>query len=174
MMYTLDHNGAITLSRTCARGDGTTMTADNIFKNLPVRKQFYSGVKKLKEELKKVEDVLISYCLMMPELRIHFKHNGSIVWQKTNTTNLKDCFISIFGVSCFSQMQIGSFIDESKEIEISYVLPKAESNDCICRRSSDRVYIHVNQRPVQIKSICQVCTFLLQVKKRFIHNYKIL
>ena len=159
MMYTLDSNGTITLSRTCARGDGTTMTADNIFKNLPVRKQFYRCVKKLKEELKKVEDVLISYGLVMPELRIYFKHNGCAVLQKTKTANLRDCFISIFGVSCFGQMQIGSFTDESKEIEISYVLPKADSNDCICRRSSDRVLIYVNQRPVQIKSVCQVCIF---------------
>ena len=156
MKYTLDYNGAITYYRSYARGDGTTMAANNIFKNQPEQLEFYKGWKKNKEELRKVEDILISYALMMPELGIYFKHNNAVVLLKTKKATLKDSFISIFGASCFDQMQIGSFIDECKEIEISYVLPRPDSNDSICRRSNDRVFIYVNQRPVQMVSICQV------------------
>lgn len=54
---------------------GTTVAALKLFKNLPVRKQFYSTVKKCKEELKKIQDLLMAYGIVKPELRIIFTHN---------------------------------------------------------------------------------------------------
>lgn len=54
---------------------GTTVTALRLFKNLPVRKQFYSTAKKCKEEIKKIQDLLISYGILKPDLRIIFIHN---------------------------------------------------------------------------------------------------
>lgn len=54
---------------------GTTITALRLFKNLPVRKQFYSTAKKCKDEIKKVLDLLISYGILKPDLRILFIHN---------------------------------------------------------------------------------------------------
>ncbi|XP_074974122.1 PMS1 protein homolog 1 isoform X3 [Caretta caretta] len=54
---------------------GTTVAALKLFKNLPVRKQFYSTVKKCKEELKKIQDLLMAYGIIKPELRIIFTHN---------------------------------------------------------------------------------------------------
>lgn len=54
---------------------GTTVTVLKLFKNLPVRKQFYSTAKKCKDEIKKVQDLLISYGILKPELRIVFIHN---------------------------------------------------------------------------------------------------
>lgn len=46
-----------------------------LFKNLPVRRQFYSNTKKCKEELKKVQDLLTAYAIIKPELRVTFTHN---------------------------------------------------------------------------------------------------
>lgn len=54
---------------------GTTVTALKLFKNLPVRKQFYSTAKKCKDEIKKVQDLLISYGILKPDLRIVLIHN---------------------------------------------------------------------------------------------------
>lgn len=54
---------------------GTTVTALKLFKNLPVRKQFYSTAKKCKDEIKKVQDLLISYGVLKPEVRLVFIHN---------------------------------------------------------------------------------------------------
>ena len=51
------------------------MCALKLFKNLPVRRQFYSNTKKCKEELKKVQDLLMAYAVVKPELRITFTHN---------------------------------------------------------------------------------------------------
>lgn len=54
---------------------GTTVTVLKLFKNLPVRKQFYSTNRKCKEELKKIQDLLIAYGIIKPDLRIIFTHN---------------------------------------------------------------------------------------------------
>ena len=54
---------------------GTTVTTLRLFKNLPVRKQFYSTAKKCKDEIKKIQDLLISYGILKPDVRIVFIHN---------------------------------------------------------------------------------------------------
>lgn len=51
------------------------MSVTKLFKNLPVRRQFYSSTKKCKEELKKVQDLLMAYALIKPELRLMLVHN---------------------------------------------------------------------------------------------------
>ncbi|XP_012917305.1 PMS1 protein homolog 1 isoform X1 [Mustela putorius furo] len=73
--YVLDGSGHIISQKPSHLGQGTTVTALRLFKNLPVRKQFYSTTKKCKDEIKKVQDLLISYGLLKPDLRIVFIHN---------------------------------------------------------------------------------------------------
>ncbi|XP_010128364.1 PREDICTED: PMS1 protein homolog 1 isoform X2 [Chlamydotis macqueenii] len=73
--YALDNNGHITSKKPSHLGQGTTVTVLKLFKNLPVRKQFYSTNRKCKEELKKVQDLLIAYGIIKPDLRITLTHN---------------------------------------------------------------------------------------------------
>ncbi|XP_069325491.1 PMS1 protein homolog 1 isoform X5 [Eulemur rufifrons] len=73
--YVLDGSGHILSQKPSHLGQGTTVTALRLFKNLPVRKQFYSTAKKCKDEIKKVQDLLISYGVLKPDLRIVFVHN---------------------------------------------------------------------------------------------------
>ena len=54
---------------------GTTVSALKLFKNLPVRRQYYSSTKKCKEELKKVQDLLMAYAIIKPALRLTLVHN---------------------------------------------------------------------------------------------------
>lgn len=54
---------------------GTTVSVLKLFKNLPVRRQYYSSTKKCKEELKKVQDLLLAYAIIKPELRLTLVHN---------------------------------------------------------------------------------------------------
>ena len=56
-----------------------------LFKNLPVRRQFYSNTKKCKEELKKVQDLLVAYAIIKPELRVTFTHNKVQCTQHTTS-----------------------------------------------------------------------------------------
>ncbi|XP_052605345.1 PMS1 protein homolog 1 isoform X2 [Peromyscus californicus insignis] len=73
--YVLDGSGHILSQKPSHLGQGTTVTALKLFKNLPVRKQFYSTAKKCKDELKNVQDLLISYGVLKPGTRIVFVHN---------------------------------------------------------------------------------------------------
>ncbi|XP_073414202.1 PMS1 protein homolog 1 isoform X2 [Dendrobates tinctorius] len=73
--YYLDNNGHVVSQKPSHLGQGTTVTAMKLFKNVPVRKQYYSTEKKCKEELKKVQDLLISYGLIKPDVRIVLVHN---------------------------------------------------------------------------------------------------
>ncbi|XP_019482039.1 PREDICTED: PMS1 protein homolog 1 isoform X7 [Hipposideros armiger] len=73
--YVLDGSGHIISQKPSHLGQGTTVTVLRLFKNLPVRKQFYSTAKKCKDEIKKVHDLLISYGVLKPDLRILFIHN---------------------------------------------------------------------------------------------------
>uniref|UniRef100_A0A8D2C3H0 PMS1 homolog 1, mismatch repair system component n=1 Tax=Sus scrofa TaxID=9823 RepID=A0A8D2C3H0_PIG len=76
--YVLDGSGHIISQKPSHLGQGTTVTALKLFKNLPVRKQFYSTAKKCKDEIKKVQDLLISYGVLKPEVRLVFIHNKLI------------------------------------------------------------------------------------------------
>uniref|UniRef100_A0A5F8HIH1 PMS1 homolog 1, mismatch repair system component n=1 Tax=Monodelphis domestica TaxID=13616 RepID=A0A5F8HIH1_MONDO len=73
--YVLDSSGHIVSQKPSHLGQGTTVTALKLFKNLPVRKQFYSTARRCKDELKKIQDLLIAYGILKPELRIIFTHN---------------------------------------------------------------------------------------------------
>ena len=152
-LYNLDRNGNIVDKKPCTRQNGVTMICDNLFKNLPVRKQFYSGSKKGKEELKKIQDLLLAFGLIMPELRITLKHNHSVIWQKLKFSSLKDTFISVFGVSCYKYMQQGSFKCKNYDLRVTYILPKISASEEICRKTSDRIFVSINGRPVVLKDI---------------------
>ncbi|XP_030065270.1 PMS1 protein homolog 1 isoform X2 [Microcaecilia unicolor] len=76
--YVLDSCGHITSQKPSHLGQGTTVTVHKLFKNLPVRKQFYSATKKCKEEIKRVQDLLMAYGIIKPDLRIIFTHNKSL------------------------------------------------------------------------------------------------
>ncbi|XP_063503781.1 PMS1 protein homolog 1 isoform X4 [Pongo pygmaeus] len=73
--YVLDGSGHILSQKPSHLAQGTTVTALRLFRNLPVRKQFYSTAKKCKDEIKKIQDLLMSYGILKPDLRIVFVHN---------------------------------------------------------------------------------------------------
>ncbi|XP_036401175.1 PMS1 protein homolog 1 isoform X2 [Megalops cyprinoides] len=73
--YTLDLTGKIVSQKPSHLGQGTTVCVLKLFKNLPVRRQFYSNTRKCKDELKKVQDLLMAYAIIKPELRLTYTHN---------------------------------------------------------------------------------------------------
>uniref|UniRef100_A0AAY4EHX8 HMG box domain-containing protein n=1 Tax=Denticeps clupeoides TaxID=299321 RepID=A0AAY4EHX8_9TELE len=75
IQYTLDVTGHIVSQRPSHLGQGTTVCALKLFKNLPVRRQYYSNTKKCKEEMKKVQDLLMAYAVVKPGLRVTLTHN---------------------------------------------------------------------------------------------------
>jgi len=69
--------------------------ATNLFKNVPVRRQIYSTVKKKKEELKKIEDLLMAYGLIKPSARLTLQNNKDMVWQKTAVSDLRSALLTV-------------------------------------------------------------------------------
>lgn len=81
------------------------MCAKNLFKNLPVRKQYHNIAKKKKDELKRVEDLLIAYGLVRPDVRISLRHNKELLWQKVILPDTASTLQSILGKSAMGQME---------------------------------------------------------------------
>ena len=162
MLYTLERNGKIGATQPKPAATGTTITATNLFKNLPVRKQFSSNSKKCKDELKRVEDLVMAYGLVHPSLRISLRHNKAIVWQKNKVSNHRTALLSIFGTALLAQMGVIEFHDEnSSGIDVIGYVPKPGSDSEVTGRAvNDRCFVFFNGRPVNMKQISQVLSSL--------------
>ncbi|XP_051478910.1 PMS1 protein homolog 1 isoform X2 [Apus apus] len=168
IQYTLDSNGHIASKKPSPLWQGTTVTVLNLFKNLPVRKQFYSANKKCKEELKKIQDLLIAYGIIKPELRITLSHNKAVIWQKTRVSNHKTACMSVLGTAVMSSMVPFQHCCEDPEINVSGFLPKAQSDSSLTSlSSSEKSFIFINSRPVHQKEILKLIRqYYSQVKQK--------
>lgn len=91
---------------------GTTVSVLKIFKNLPVRRQYYSSTKKCKEELKKVQDLLMAYAIIKPELRLTLVHNKVSNLSVRPSVCLSFCKFTVHDSDCGSRFhhKVPSFI----------------------------------------------------------------
>lgn len=155
--YTLDQEGKISSRKPTHDGNGTTVVACNIFRNLPVRKQFYGSAKKCKEELKNIEDLLMAYGLINPVLRVTLRNNKNLVWQKNKSCDVKTALMDVFGIHIFNQLEYIEHVDESLPITLKCFVPKRDSDSQLTSRSSeDRCFLFVNKRYVIWKELMQV------------------
>ncbi|XP_078084714.1 PMS1 protein homolog 1 isoform X3 [Mustelus asterias] len=155
--YTLDNAGHIISQKPSHIGQGTTVTVLKLFKNIPVRKQFYSTAKKCKEELKKVQDLLMAYGIIKPDLRIVFTHNKAVVWQKAKVSDHKMALLTFLGTAVMVSMVPIQHHEQEPEIFLSGFLPKLGSNPSLTSLTSpDRSFISVNSRPVHHKEILKL------------------
>uniref|UniRef100_UPI00398EE715 PMS1 protein homolog 1 isoform X2 n=1 Tax=Pristiophorus japonicus TaxID=55135 RepID=UPI00398EE715 len=155
--YTLDSAGHIIAQKPSHMGQGTTVTVLKLFKNIPVRKQFYSTAKKCKDELKKVQDLLMVYGIIKPQLRIIFTHNKAVVWQKAKVSDHKMALLTVLGTAVMVSMVPIQHHEQEPEIFLSGFLPKPGSNlSSTSLTSPDRSFISVNSRPVHHKEILKL------------------
>ena len=84
---------------------GTTIIAKNLFKNLPVRKQYHNAVKKKKDDMKNVENILIAYGLILPQVRFSLRHNKDLIWQKLALDTSAAVLQSILSKPVMTQME---------------------------------------------------------------------
>ncbi|KAF4026299.1 hypothetical protein G4228_018397 [Cervus hanglu yarkandensis] len=131
--YVLDGGGHIVSQKPSHLGQGTTVTALRLFKNLPVRKQFYSTAKKCKDEIKKIQDLLISYGILKPDVRIVFIHNKAIIWQKTRVSDHKMALMSVLGTAVMGNMESFQYHCEESQLIRHYYSLK-------CLKESTRLY----------------------------------
>ncbi|XP_030643491.1 PMS1 protein homolog 1 [Chanos chanos] len=155
--YTLDVNGQIVSKRPSHLGQGTTVCAQMLFKNLPVRRQYYSNTKKCKEELKKVQDLVMAYGIIIPGLRIVLTHNKAVVWQKARVSDHRAALMAVLGASCVTNMLPLQHGQELTQISIDGYFPKPGSDfSSMSCSSPDKTFVFVNKRPVQHREILKL------------------
>uniref|UniRef100_A0A2D4LA55 HMG box domain-containing protein n=2 Tax=Micrurus spixii TaxID=129469 RepID=A0A2D4LA55_9SAUR len=155
--YHFDRSGHIISQKPSHLGTGTTITVQKLFKNLPVRKQFYSTDKKCKEEIKKIQKLLMAYGIIKPELRIMFTHNKTIIWQKNRVVDHKMAFMEVVGPAVMKNMLPFQQHREDLEISFSGFVPNPDSDRSLTGHSnSERSYIFINSRPVYQKEILKL------------------
>ncbi|XP_041366983.1 PMS1 protein homolog 1-like [Gigantopelta aegis] len=154
MTYTVTSNGEILDGKPSHLGNGTLIVASNLFKNLPVRKHYYNTSKKKKEELKKIEDLLMSFGVICPHVRLTLRHNKETVWQKSVMSDMKTAVFSVLGRQIASQLEVKQVKESDPKLEVTVFLPKPGSDILVTSRAScDRSFLFVNSRPVTIKEI---------------------
>nr|XP_003478705.1 PMS1 protein homolog 1 isoform X1 [Cavia porcellus]XP_012998039.1 PMS1 protein homolog 1 isoform X1 [Cavia porcellus]XP_023416834.1 PMS1 protein homolog 1 isoform X1 [Cavia porcellus] len=155
--YVLDGSGHIVSQKPSHLGQGTTVTALRLFKNLPVRKQFYSTAKKCKDEIKKVQDLLISYGIIKPDLRILFVHNKAVIWQKSRVPDHKMALMSVLGTAIMGNLESFQYHSEESQIHLSGFLPKLDADHSSTSLSTpERSFIFINNRPIHQKDILKL------------------
>ncbi|XP_063647412.1 PMS1 protein homolog 1 isoform X4 [Pan troglodytes] len=155
--YVLDGSGRILSQKPSHLGQGTTVTALRLFKNLPVRKQFYSTAKKCKDEIKKIQDLLMSYGILKPDLRIVFVHNKAVIWQKSRVSDHKMALMSVLGTAVMNNMESFQYHSEESQIYLSGFLPKCDADHSFTSLSTpERSFIFINSRPVHQKDILKL------------------
>ncbi|KAI7808549.1 PMS1 protein-like protein 1 [Triplophysa rosa] len=157
IQHTVDHNGQVVSQKPSHLGEGTTVCASNLFKNLPVRRQYYSNTKKCKEELKRVQNLLMAYAVVKPELRITLSHNKAVVWQKSRVSDHRAALMAVLGAACVANLLPVQHHQEQPEIDIDGFLPKPGSDiNSTSSSSPDKTFIFVNSRPVHHKDMLKL------------------
>ncbi|XP_064088843.1 PMS1 protein homolog 1-like [Macrobrachium nipponense] len=150
--YTFNHRGEVTSKRPAPTPNGTTVVVTNLFKNVPVRYQYYTNTKHCKDELKKVENTLLGLAVASPSLHVSLSHDRATIFQKNSAANIQGVVLNLFPeiYKGFSSKQ-----KVNGDVILDVFLPQKK----FCgigdygRSSADRLFTLVNKRPVTHKSI---------------------
>ncbi|XP_069554891.1 PMS1 protein homolog 1 isoform X1 [Brachyistius frenatus] len=155
--YMLDFTGRIISQKPSHLGQGTTVSVMKLFKNLPVRRQYYSSAKKCKEELRKVQELLMAYAVIKPQLRIMLIHNKVAVWQKAKVADHRSALLATLGPAPVANLLRCHHHQEQPEIVLDGFFPKPGADYISTSSSSpEKTFIFVNNRPVQQKKIMKL------------------
>ncbi|XP_029967537.1 PMS1 protein homolog 1 [Salarias fasciatus] len=155
--YTLDLTGNIVSQKPSHLGQGTTVSVAKLFKNLPVRRQYYSSVKKRKEELRKVQELLVAYAIVKPHLRLLLLHNKVVVWQKAKVADDRSALLAALGPAAVANLLPCHHRHEEPEIFLEGFFPKPGSDYSSTSSSGpEKTFIFINNRPVQHKEIMKL------------------
>uniref|UniRef100_A0A3Q3XMJ9 DNA mismatch repair protein S5 domain-containing protein n=1 Tax=Mola mola TaxID=94237 RepID=A0A3Q3XMJ9_MOLML len=155
--YTLNFTGEVVAKKPSHLGQGTTVSALKLFKNLPVRRQYFSSSKKCKEEVKKVQDLLMAYAIIKPDLRLTLVHNKVVVWQKAKVADHRSALVATLGSSVVANLLPCHRHQEQPQIDLEGFFPKpVADHSSTSSTSSDKTFLFVNNRPVHQKDIMKL------------------
>ncbi|KAL9537541.1 hypothetical protein MBANPS3_011687 [Mucor bainieri] len=158
--YDLDKEGTISNEKptNAISKSGTVVTLYKPFYNLPVRRQL--AQKNTTQNNKKCQELLIKYALAHPEIRFSFHQtrdtvgsssssNANNAWIKPITESIHEALTIVYGTQLANMVE--RFVETDAghpTLTIDMVVPKRNSDPSIVYKGGDRVFIYVNQRPI--------------------------
>ena len=156
-----DAEGNVRSRGVVARAVGTTVTVQNVFVRLPVRRKELA--RNVKREYGKLLNVLQAYALVAPETRIVCSHQGRGKNAPRQTAlntqgggSLRAAVATVFGHKTSSAMlEVREDLGEGCGARLAGMVSKA-SPGC-GRGAGDRQFFFVNGRPVDLPKAARVC-----------------
>ena len=130
-IYTFNHAGGVTASIPSAMGPGTTVHVKGLFKNVPVRRQYFKSVRRCREELKRVEDLMMAFGIANSRVRLVLKHDKCVVWQKIQTEDYSSNLAIVFG-SCITQHLTEVTFSREDTVRVHITVSTCKHVRCIC------------------------------------------
>lgn len=81
------------------------MTVSGLFRKVPVRKNYLNSGRRAAEELKRVDNIVKSLAVIHPGLRVTFRHNKCLLWQKSACSTLCQSLMQIVGHFVSSKLE---------------------------------------------------------------------
>lgn len=155
--YSFNHSGEVIATKPSAMGQGTLVQVSSLFKNVPVRRQYFRSVKRCREDLKKVEDVMMAFGITHPNVRFVLKHSKCVLWQKMRISEFSSNLAVVLGLPVTQQLTEISSHSFNPMLKIHGFVPSPHADTSIISRTTpDRTFLIVNNRPVTVKSLLQV------------------
>ncbi|VVC37340.1 DNA mismatch repair protein, C-terminal,DNA mismatch repair, conserved site,High mobility group box [Cinara cedri] len=154
MTFTMDSNGHVVNSSVSHHQNGTIITIVNLFKKLPVRKQYFSSKKNCINDLRRVENVVKSLAAIQQDLRVSLVHNKSVLWKMTPVNDLTIMFGQIWSSSMYKYVKQLTFSNEEVNIDMVLPMQNIDVQNCFFTTNiADAIYLYVNKRPVRDNKI---------------------
>ncbi|XP_044270750.1 mismatch repair endonuclease PMS2 [Tribolium madens] len=170
---TYDRNGKIISETLSARENGTTVTLENLFSTLPVRRKEFT--KNLKREFNKMCQLLYAYCLVSKGIKFSCtnttnKGSKNTVVATEGLNSVKDNIINVFGPKQLPSLIEVEMVRPDETILAEYGV-KLDEQDCLpftfdffisCvmhgsgRSSNDRQFFYINSRPCDPTKVAKV------------------
>ncbi|XP_047115670.1 PMS1 protein homolog 1-like [Schistocerca piceifrons] len=166
MTYMISQDGSILNSRPSHFGNvsGTHIVVTDLFKNLPVRKQYLSNSRNAAEDIRRTEQIVKSIAVIHPEVRITFCHNKCSLWQKPVVATLQESYMQIFGYSISSNLEQLALRKEQVNFELLVPLKNCTDIAALCQASSNSIMTYFNKRPVKYAKIEKVSSVFVTTK----------
>ncbi len=152
-------NGAIVAREGKGCPQGTTVTVENLFYNIPARRKF---LRSEVTEAGHISELVSRYAMAYPELRFSLLTDGRLAFQSTGSGQLYDVLVKVYGLEAARQMlpvesdEGGSVRDLRPTAAIrvhGYV-----SSPSLHRSSRQYLTFFVNRRWVQDRSLSYAVT----------------
>ena len=141
-----------------AGNNGTTITATDLFKKLPVRRNYMLKGNRKNDDLKKIEHLVKSFAIIISNLRITLFHNNKMIFMKSASQTISDSIQKVVNRPsesfCHLSMTVGNAL-------IDLWVPKATDASSESHLASEdngqyKVYLSMNGRPVSDKKLERV------------------